>query len=508
MKRALVKLTGDPEGSVRIEAIRSLEVLADPEMLPLLLRLLREVDEDSERRAIEGAITATCRKEPDENKRFEQLRSVYSRADGRTRIFLLRLLGRMGGGKSLHLLRAALKDPGEEIQRTALSALGDWPDATVAPDLLDIARTAEKEGHRVIAMKGYIRLLALPGNRTVEETLGKYREALQVARRPEEKKILLEGLAGVSHLDALRLAGGYLEDEALRAAANSTAVKIAWNIRGSHGAESLAVFERALNIASDDSVLGTALDGLGDLAGPEAIPGIRPFLDRAGTALAAARAIIRIAERLPPGRRKEAVVPLQAALRVSGLDAGVAGRCIQILRQAGVKVKDYAREQGFVTSWWLLGALPNPGGSLWDKKLPPEENVDLEKPVRHGKETYSWKHYHTPHPQGIVDLWNGLRQSDNVGAYLYSEVTVPRAMDVMFLLGSDDQIACWLNGKKIHANRVNRGIGVDQDRVNTRLEAGKNRILLKVLNDGDGWAACLRITDRAGMAVPLEQREQ
>ena len=32
--------------------------------------------------------------------------------------------------------------------------------------------------------------------------------------------------------------------------------------------------------------------------------------------------------------------------------------------------------------------------------------------------------------------------------------------------------------------------------------------LLKVLNDGNGWAACLRITGRAGKALSFEQRER
>jgi len=74
-------------------------------------------------------------------------------------------------------------------------------------------------------------------------------------------------------------------------------------------------------------------------------------------------------------------------------------------------------------------------------------------------------------------------------------------------MGSDDGIVCWLNGARIHANNANRGLTVDEDVVKTRLEAGANRILLKVLNGGGNWSGCLHITSPDGRPIKFKARQ-
>jgi hypothetical protein len=51
-------------------------------------------------------------------------------------------------------------------------------------------------------------------------------------------------------------------------------------------------------------------------------------------------------------------------------------------------------------------------------------------------------------------------------------------------LGSDDAIAVWLNGKQVHANKAQRGVAPDQDKVKVQLTKGDNAILIKVINAG------------------------
>jgi hypothetical protein len=106
----------------------------------------------------------------------------------------------------------------------------------------------------------------------------------------------------------------------------------------------------------------------------------------------------------------------------------------------------------------------------------------------------------------MVDLERAIARQDNVGAYLYAEVTSDVARDVIFKIGSDDDVFVWLNGKQIHRNPVDRGWTVDQDQIPTRLEAGVNRILVKVLQGGGQWAVSVRITDKSGRPLRLEQR--
>ncbi len=59
---------------------------------------------------------------------------------------------------------------------------------------------------------------------------------------------------------------------------------------------------------------------------------------------------------------------------------------------------------------------------------------------------------------------------------------------VTMLVGSDDAIKVWLNGKVVHTNAVNRGAGDFQDEFQVNLVAGDNLLLVKVSERGGGWS--------------------
>ena len=81
--------------------------------------------------------------------------------------------------------------------------------------MLMIARISADEAHPVLALRGYVRLVRLPSDRTPVETFRMLEEAMTIASRPEEKKLVLGGLADVRHIDALMMADLHLGDEAL-----------------------------------------------------------------------------------------------------------------------------------------------------------------------------------------------------------------------------------------------------------------------------------------------------
>ena len=90
--------------------------------------------------------------------------------------------------------------------------------------------------------------------------------------------------------------------------------------------------------------------------------------------------------------------------------------------------------------------------------------------------------------------------------YAYTTITSPKEQDVLFKMGSDDGIACWLNDDRIHLNNAARGLQVDQDTVKARLKAGENKILLKIPNGGGDWQFSFRITDPEGTPMNLWDR--
>jgi len=121
---------------------------------------------------------------------------------------------------------AETKSNDSAVADAAIRALADWPDASAAGDLLTLARTAEKDGHRILALRGYVRLVGLPSNRPVAQTVRMYKDALDAAKRAEEKKLILAGLSNLRDIEALKAVALYLDDQALGAEAAVAALKI------------------------------------------------------------------------------------------------------------------------------------------------------------------------------------------------------------------------------------------------------------------------------------------
>jgi len=88
-----------------------------------------------------------------------------------------------------------------------------------------------------------VRLLSL-GGLSVEETLKAYAELMSSARRPEDKKLVLAGLAKVADPAALKAVEPFLADAKVRAEAESATVKIARGIMGSAPEEARAAAKK------------------------------------------------------------------------------------------------------------------------------------------------------------------------------------------------------------------------------------------------------------------------
>src|SRR5262249_27767127 len=72
-------------------------------------------------------------------------------------------------------------------------------------------------------------------------------------------------------------------------------------------------------------------------------------------------------------------------------------------------------------------------------------------------------------------------------AFLHRTIECDRAMKLPIGLGSDDGIVVWVNGKRAHINKAGRAVTVDEDKITIDLKAGKNDLLLKIVNTGGPW---------------------
>jgi len=227
----LLKTAEDADRKVRTESFRVLKVVAAPEHLPALVQLLIEAGSSSDRSECQKTVAAVAHRIEDRNKQAQAVLAALPEVrQTQSRCALLGVLGKIGDNKALPVLVAALKDKNAEIQTAAIRSLAEWPTAEPLLDLLNVAENSQNKLHRILALRGFVRLLALGSERSGEETIEMYKKAMSLAPDVSEKRKVLSGLANARSRGALEMTTAYLEDENLSREAEYAVVKIAEGI--------------------------------------------------------------------------------------------------------------------------------------------------------------------------------------------------------------------------------------------------------------------------------------
>ncbi|MCH8828595.1 MAG: hypothetical protein IID45_03355 [Planctomycetes bacterium] len=181
------------------------------------------------------------------------------------------------------------------------------------------------------------------------------------------------------------------------------------------------------------------------------------------------------------------------------------------LKKLGVKV-DLQRHFGFLTRWQITGPFDNHENKGFNVAYPPEKAVDLTATYQAkfaGKvAVVKWTAVTTDDSYGIVDIAKSLKNYKGSAMYAYTEFPSDKKQTVQIRLGTPNSWKIWVNGKLLFAREeYHRGMIIDQYRVTAVLKPGRNRILLKILQNEQtqDWAQRfryqIRICDGAGSAI-------
>jgi hypothetical protein len=93
----------------------------------------------------------------------------------------------------------------------------------------------------------------------------------------------------------------------------------------------------------------------------------------------------------------------------------------------------------------------------------------------------------------------------NSAAYAVTELNLPAPVKgARLLLGADDSLKVWLNGKEVWRLADTRGVQPDSDEVaGLDLPAGRNVLVVKVVTGVGGWGLSARLEDRQGKPLLL-----
>lgn len=231
---ALVKTTGDADGAVRSAAMRALGKLGGPDQVAGMVTGLLKAAAGGERDQAERAVVAVCTQNTGKEKSADVFLAAFKAAGDADRDTLLPALGRIGGPAAMAIVDGLINDPDPAKRQFGLKALTRWPDATVAPRLLDLLAKAtdqdkdQGQGERDMLLGALIRIAPLPDNKLNDkQKLELLAKTMQLCQKDEDRARVLERANAIRTVETFRFVLPYLDNPALAEPACKSVVELA-----------------------------------------------------------------------------------------------------------------------------------------------------------------------------------------------------------------------------------------------------------------------------------------
>ena len=206
--------------------------------------------------------------------------------------------------------------------------------------------------------------------------------------------------------------------------------------------------------------------------------------------------------------------------KTSGIGLPLYLRTVQVLRDIGseeaiaeLQKVGYATYKNFI----IIAPFDNASNAGFDTEYPPEKAIELDKfyagqdkIVRWGKiedhrlDIYlnlAYAHFESFERTGVEYGWN--ERCTEAVAYALTYINAPENMSAQLRIGSCDSVKVWLNGEQVWSNNISRKAKIDEDIVPVQLSAGRNELLLKVVNhETNDWGFYCRVCRHKNRVFP------
>ncbi|MBN1480153.1 HEAT repeat domain-containing protein [candidate division KSB1 bacterium] len=249
----LLDAAQDENVRVRVAALKALSQVSSPSDINALIDLLINAQSDAERRESERMVVAVATKIDDKDKQGDAVLEAITKVDDiKAKSSLMLVAGSIGDPDALPVLRQALASEDNELKRAAILSLSEWPTPEPLKDLKEVAGAATEPSHKVLALRGYIRLIGLESDRAKPETVALYKTALDLATDAGEKRMALSGLGKVRCPGAMFLAAEYLDDPELKGEAEIAVLENSWSAGNADRDKVKAVLQKVYENTDDE----------------------------------------------------------------------------------------------------------------------------------------------------------------------------------------------------------------------------------------------------------------
>jgi hypothetical protein len=233
--------------------------VGDDKSISLLAGLVNKSLDEEGAAAADKALLAVATRAAGNPAAVDTLVAAMAGAGSPGKQSILGALRRTGSPKGLVAVRAAVTDKDAAVQDAAVRALAEWPDTAAINDLVAIAENDPKASNQVLAIRGLVRVVELPGV-TPDRQIAILTKAMTAAKRPEDKKLVLGGLGKLKAIEALRLAAPLMADDGLKEEAATAATQIAKAMPSPLPAEVKPMLEKAAQVTTNNRTRKDAQD--------------------------------------------------------------------------------------------------------------------------------------------------------------------------------------------------------------------------------------------------------
>jgi putative heme-binding domain-containing protein len=173
------------------------------------------------------------------------------------------------------------------------------------------------------------------------------------------------------------------------------------------------------------------------------------------------------------------------------------------VRRAGDERRLAAAPIKTIGKVWLAGPFPD-GKAGFQKAHPPEQGpIDLSAGYDTGEAKVTWQEMK---PAVHYDLGKQFGKCDYSSFYAFFRLESPARDKALLLVGSDDGVKVWHNGREVWANDVVRGALPFQDVVLLDLQPGSNDVLVRVRNETGDCGLYLHYRTQGNVTAVLPEK--
>jgi HEAT repeat protein len=250
----------DENARVRRAAMAALGQIGRPEQIAPMLAGVLKARKGYERDAAEKNVALVCERIENADQRGAALIEALNTVDQSQRDQLLSLLGRVGGKKLVDFVAAIATGNDGARRQLGIDALSKWPDASVAETLFEIATHASDPAERSQAFRGYVKVAAARDGRSDRERLDRLKQAMKLAKSPEEITLVINRVRTAYDVDSVRFVLPYVDQPDFAQIACETIVEIAHHreVRDPNKAEVDKALDKVIATSKDPVVVERA----------------------------------------------------------------------------------------------------------------------------------------------------------------------------------------------------------------------------------------------------------